>query len=256
MGLQRAQGGPENPPVFPAQLAPTDFTTGAMGTLGTILALFARKRTGVVQRVDTNLLNGGIILSSEWFTQYDGKPTRRLADKGQYGLDPFHRLYQVSDGWIYVVAESRDEQLALCKAIGHEALLRQHANAPADCHPAETPLAQDLAQIFSGLSLADSMARLKQAGVPYADANSGDSHIFLDDPHAAANDMVVTHQHPKVGQLRIARNYIRFGNTEVVKGIPTPLLGEHNRELLQELGFSETEIAELYTKGVVKTEAL
>ncbi|HEY7710861.1 MAG TPA: CoA transferase [Candidatus Entotheonella sp.] len=256
MGLQRAQGGPENPPVFPAQLAPTDFTTGAMGTLGTILALFARKRTGVVQRVDTNLLNGGIILSSEWFTQYDGKPTRRLADKGQYGLDPFHRLYQVSDGWIYVVAESRDEQLALCKAIGHEALLRQHANAPADCHPAETPLAQDLAQIFSGLSLADSMARLKQAGVPCADANSGDSHIFLDDPHAAANDMVVTHQHPKVGQLRIARNYIRFGNTEVVKGIPTPLLGEHNRELLQELGFSETEIAELYTKGVVKTEAL
>ena len=87
MGLQRAQGGPGNPPVFPAQLAPTDFTTGAMGALGTILALFVRERTGVVQRVDSNLLNGGIILSSEWFTRYAGKPTRRLADKGQYGLD-------------------------------------------------------------------------------------------------------------------------------------------------------------------------
>ena len=46
MGLQRAQGGPENPPVFPAQLAPTDYTTGALGALGTVLALYARARTG------------------------------------------------------------------------------------------------------------------------------------------------------------------------------------------------------------------
>jgi crotonobetainyl-CoA:carnitine CoA-transferase CaiB-like acyl-CoA transferase len=36
MGLSRAQGGPDNPPVFPAQLAPTDYTNGAMGALGTI----------------------------------------------------------------------------------------------------------------------------------------------------------------------------------------------------------------------------
>ena len=78
-----------------------------MGALGTILALFVRERTGVVQRVDSNLLNGGIILSSEWFTRYTGKPTRRLADKGQYGLDAFHRLYQAHDGWIYVVAETQ-----------------------------------------------------------------------------------------------------------------------------------------------------
>ncbi|HEX9871854.1 MAG TPA: CoA transferase, partial [Candidatus Tectomicrobia bacterium] len=48
MGLSRAQGAPENPPVFYSQLAPTDFTAGAMGALGTILALFVRERTGVV----------------------------------------------------------------------------------------------------------------------------------------------------------------------------------------------------------------
>ena len=35
MGLSRAQGGAENPPVFPAQLAPTDYTNGAMGALST-----------------------------------------------------------------------------------------------------------------------------------------------------------------------------------------------------------------------------
>jgi crotonobetainyl-CoA:carnitine CoA-transferase CaiB-like acyl-CoA transferase len=254
MGLQRAQGGLGNPPVFPAQLAPTDFTTGAMGALGTILALFVRERTGVVQRVDSNLLNGGIVLSSEWFTRYAGKPTRRLADKRQYGLDAFHRLYQVHDGWLYVVAETPAERLALCRELGCEDVGRDYATPPANCHPAEAPLAQTLAQRFAGLTLAESLARLQQAGVPCAPAVAGHSELFFNDPQAAANDMVGVHQHPVIGQLRLARHYIRFGHTQVVPGRPTPLLGEHTREILQEVGFSEQGIAALYAKGVVKTE--
>ena len=254
MGLQRAQGGPGNPPVFPAQLAPTDFTTGAMGALGAILALFVRERTGVVQRVDSNLLNGGIILSSEWFTRYAGRPTRRLADKGQYGLDALHRLYQVHDGWIYVVAEAPAERLALCRVLDCEDMSRADADAPAGCHPAEGPLAQALAQRFAGLTLAESLARLQMAGVPCAPAVEGHSELFLDDPHAAANDMVVVYQHPVIGRLRLARHYIRFGNTAVVSGRPTPLLGEHTREVLREVGCTEAFIAAVYAKGAAKTE--
>jgi crotonobetainyl-CoA:carnitine CoA-transferase CaiB-like acyl-CoA transferase len=254
MGLQRAQGGPGNPPVFPAQLAPTDFTTGAMGALGTILALFVRERTGVVQRVDSNLLNGGIILSSEWFTRYAGKPTRRLADRGQYGLDAWHRLYQVHDGWLYVVAETPAERLALCRALDCADTDQTNADPPAGCHPAETPLAQALAQRFAGLSLVESLARLQQAGIPCAPAVAGHSELFLDDPHAAANDMVVVYQHPVIGRLRLARHYIRFGHTQVVAGRPTPLLGEHTREILQEVGCTEQFIADVYAKGAAKTE--
>jgi crotonobetainyl-CoA:carnitine CoA-transferase CaiB-like acyl-CoA transferase len=254
MGLSRAQGGPENQPVFYSQLAPTDFTAGAMGALGTILALYVRERTGVVQRVDTNLLNGGIILSSEWFTRYAGKPTRRLADKGQYGLDPFHRLYQVSDGWLYMVAETPELRRALCRAVDSEDLLSAHTNASEGCHPADTPLARALSKRFAALRLDESLARLHAAGVPCAPAVSGHSEVFLSDPHTAANDMVATYQHPLLGQKRVARHYIRFGHTEVLQGRPTPLLGEHTREVLQDAGFPASAIVELYAKAVVKTE--
>jgi crotonobetainyl-CoA:carnitine CoA-transferase CaiB-like acyl-CoA transferase len=256
MGLSRAQGGPENQPVFYSQLAPTDFTAGAMGALGTILALLARERTGVVQRVDTNLLNGGIILGSEWFTRYNGKPKRRLADKGQYGLDPFHRLYQFRDGWLYVVAETPEARHALFCALDCEDLLREHADAPEACHPADTPLARDLSKRFAALGVNESLARLQAAGVPCAPAVSGHSEVFLSDPHAAANDMVATYQHPLLGQQRVARHYIRFGHTEVLQGRPTPLLGEHTREVLQGVGFTDSAIAGLHAKGVVKTEEL
>ena len=130
MGLSRAQGGPENPPVFPAQLAPTDYTNGAMGALGTILALLARRRFGIVQRIDSDLLAGGIVLSSAWFTRYAGKPERPLADKDQYGLGPFHRLYRVRDGWIYAVAESDEARHALCRAFGLPVPAASEISAP------------------------------------------------------------------------------------------------------------------------------
>jgi crotonobetainyl-CoA:carnitine CoA-transferase CaiB-like acyl-CoA transferase len=254
MGLSHAQGAPGNPPVFYSQLAPTDFTAGAMGALGTILALFVRKRTGVVQRVDTNLLNGGILLSSEWFTRYQGKPTRPLADTGQYGLNAFHRLYKASDGWLYVVADTPEARQALGRALDCEHLLRDYADGTAGCHPADSPLAHALAGRLAAQRVDESLARLQAMGVPCAPTVSGHSEFFLNDPHTIANDMVATYHHLLLGQKRIARHYIRFGHTAVLQGRPTPLLGEHTRELLQEVGFTESVIAELYAKGVVKTE--
>ena len=252
MGMERAQGGPDNPPVFPAQLAPTDYTNGAMGALGTILAIFARTRTGMVQRVDGNLLNSAVVLSSPWFTRYDGKPERPLADRDQYGLNPYHRLYHLKDGWVYVVARDDGERGSLRDVAGVAAPTTESTAG----HPNETPFAMEMAAAFSERSLADTLTALKEAGVPALEAQSGDSEYFLDDPHAQANDMVVTHQHPKAGTLRLARQYIRFSDTDLPEGQVTPLLGEHNEAVLREVGYSEEEIRALNTDEVIKTETV
>lgn len=250
MGMERAQGGPDNPPVFPAQLAPTDYTNGAMGALGTILALFARTRTGVVQRVDGNLLNSAVVLSSPWFTRYRGKPERPLADRQQYGLNPYHRLYRLDDGWIYVVARNEAEQAALCTYAG----IAAPTDTSVDTHPNETPFAEAMAAAFATRKLNATLAELHQAGVPAVEAQSGDSEYFLDDPHSHANDMVITHQHPIAGNLQIARQYIRFSHTDLPDGRPTPLLGQHSTEVLREVGYDDSTIEALHEDGVVKTE--
>jgi crotonobetainyl-CoA:carnitine CoA-transferase CaiB-like acyl-CoA transferase len=254
MGLSRAQGGPENPPVFPAQLAPTDYTNGAMGAFGTILALYARARTGVVQRVDSDLLSGGIVLSSAWFTRYAGKPERPLADKDQYGIGPFHRLYRLRDGWIYVAADTGDARGAMCTVFGVTMPPATQLEASPGKHPNDTPFAAELAAAAARRSLAETLAALKQAGVPCAEAPAADSEVFLDDPHAAANDMVAERQHPKAGKMRIAWQLIRFADTHAPAGLPTPLLGEHTAEVLREIGCDEAEIARLFAEGVAKTE--
>ena len=255
MGLSRAQGG-ENPPVFPAQLAPTDYTAGAMGAYGTILALFVRQRTGVAQRVDTNLLNGGIMLTSEWFTRYEGRSARHLADKGQYGLTAFHRLYELKDGWLYVAADTPAARRSLCEVLGCDANLGQSGDLPGvgEGHPGAAPPADALARGFADLHLTEAVKRLQSVNVPCAPVIDGDSDVFLDDPHALANQMVLAYEHPVVGHMLVAGHYVQFGNTPVVPGKPTPLLGQHIQDMLREVGYTEEAIADLYGKAVVKTE--
>ena len=254
MGLQRAQGGPDNPPVFPAQLAPTDYTTGAMGALGTIFALFARARHGVVQRVDSDLLSGGIVLSSAWFSRYAGKPVRPLADKDQMGLNPFHRLYQLEDGWIYIAAQDTDQCRAVATAAGipmPEAIALTPAVGQ---HPNATAAAGALAAAFANRHVETALAALKMAGVPAVRANAGDSEIFLADRQATENGLVAHRQHPTAGRITVAWQYIQFGDTQPSAGRPTPLLGEHTAEILRGLGASEAEIEALHAARVLKTE--
>ena len=161
MGLSRAQGGSGNPPSFAAQLAPTDFTAGAMATLGSIMALYARRRGGASRQVDSNLLNAAVVLSSPWFGKWQGKPERPLADSGQHGIDAFHRLYRVADGWIYVAADTEEARVALTGSLGLGAL-----DPAGDGHPAESPLARAMEAAFADRHAEDALALLEKAGVP------------------------------------------------------------------------------------------
>jgi crotonobetainyl-CoA:carnitine CoA-transferase CaiB-like acyl-CoA transferase len=253
MGMSRAQGGPENPPVFPAQLAPTDYTNGAMGAFGTILALYVRKRTGQVQNVYGNLLSAGIVLSSAWFTKYRGRPARQLADKEQMGLGPFHRLYRLTDGWIYVVAKTEAEQRSFCDVVG---LMPPDAAAlsPPGRHPNDTPFAHAMETALAPRAVAETLAALKAAGVPATESARADAEVFLQEPHAIANDMVAVREHPTGGRLRVQWRSVRFSDTESTAGRVTPLLGEHTAEVLAEAGYSPSEIGELITNGIVKAE--
>lgn len=255
MGLQRAQGGPENPPVFLGRLAPTDYTAGTMCALGVVMALFARERTGVAQRVYTNLLNGGIVLSSDAFMRYEGKPPRRLADRGQYGLSTLHRLYETARGWIYLVAEEEQAWQSLCRALGRPDLASHSRLASSSARQRhDPPLARELEGAFRTHPAEDWVRLLRQAGVPCAPVVEGYDQGFFTDPHALANGMVTEHQHPTFGRLLLSRGLLRFHGTAAVTGRPTPLLGEHTRPVLAEAGYSPEQISGLYEKGVVKTE--
>ena len=64
---------------------------------------------------------------------------------------------------------------------------------------------------------------------------------------------IVRHRHPVAGDTRLMSTPIRMTKTKTPIRMGAPALGEHSGKILEELGYSETQIREFAAKGVVRT---
>jgi formyl-CoA transferase len=92
------------------------------------------------------------------------------------------------------------------------------------------------------------MTILGEAGVPCGAVL--DTGEVLTDPHLKARDMIVEVDHPVRGRFFTVGNPIKLSASKTTI-TPSPLLGQHRREVLSELGYSEDQIAALEKDGAV-----
>jgi crotonobetainyl-CoA:carnitine CoA-transferase CaiB-like acyl-CoA transferase len=74
---------------------------------------------------------------------------------------------------------------------------------------------------------------------------------MLADPQVAAREMVVEVDHPRAGRVKALGMPIKFSDTPGTPGLPAPLLGEHSREILAQLGYSGADIERLQREGAI-----
>ena len=67
------------------------------------------------------------------------------------------------------------------------------------------------------------------------------------DPQVRHNQIVATFDHPKVKQFRTIGPPIRFSRSPSSVKRP-PLLGEHSREILKEIGYADSDIEQLFSR--------
>ena len=76
---------------------------------------------------------------------------------------------------------------------------------------------------------------------------------LYDDPHVAANNLMLNLNHPVLGSLRMPACPIRMSETPAGSDVPPPVLGADGPQVLRELGYGDADIDRLFKDGVLHT---
>jgi crotonobetainyl-CoA:carnitine CoA-transferase CaiB-like acyl-CoA transferase len=237
--------GKEGDPPSPVGMGIADITA-SFHIVGAILAaVYERDRTGKGQRIDINLLNSVMSLATQEITLYlntGNEPQRSAAGIGHPCVGAPMGVYKTLDGYIVVAMMPMGKIAELVGIPGYE------GNDSRNVMENRDEAKRSLEPGFANKTTAELIGIFMEADIWAAPVNSFPQ--IENDPQVRHNGTLINFEHPKVNQFRTVGPPMKFSRTPCEIRRP-PLLGEHSREILQEMGFAETEIEQLHQDGVV-----
>lgn len=245
-GTMWLNGRLEDPPVA-VGFGLADVTGGLHIVMGTLAAIIERQTSGQGQRVDVNLLNSQLTMLTHevtYFANTRERPVRPKANStGAYTGAPLG-IYQTKDGFIVIAMMSISK---LAKLVDAPNLFDN--NSTNDI-PRRGEIHAELESKFKMKSVEEWLPILRAADVWCAQVKTFEQ--MIEDEQVLWNKMIRTIDHPVVGPLSIVGPSILFSRTSSEVRMPPPLLGQHSKEILSELGFNNGQITNfLQSKSVI-----
>jgi crotonobetainyl-CoA:carnitine CoA-transferase CaiB-like acyl-CoA transferase len=214
-----------------------------------VTALYHRERTGMGANVGTSLLAAGI-----WATAT--LVAGALAGGKSFGLhdrtapvNPLINPYQSADGQWFMLVASPPHWPGLAKAVGHPELLTDPRFADPDGFVKNSAVLTGLLDAeFRSQPFAHWKEVLDRARITYSVIQTPEE--AAKDPQLPVNDIVV----PLAGVSGLeytVNSPITLRGVSKARAKRAPELGEHNDEVLAELGFSTGEIEQLRAEGAI-----
>jgi formyl-CoA transferase len=222
-----------------------DFTAGMLLVQAILLALIARDKTGRGQEVYTSLLDGMVASQLQEATHWLN--TGQMLNWGHF---PVGGPFPTSDGYVCMIGAFRPNPLReLCAVLGLEDLSldpRFADNASRIQHG--EALRALLAEGFRHRTTAEWLRELEAIDFLCSPVYSLEE--ALGDAQVLHNQMVIEFDHPQ-GRVRAIGSPVKLVDTPATVRIPPPRLGEHNDEILAELGYRPDQIQTLRANCVV-----
>jgi crotonobetainyl-CoA:carnitine CoA-transferase CaiB-like acyl-CoA transferase len=225
-------------------VAASDYQASMLVLSGVLAALFYREKTGEGQLIETSLLQGIMSIQTHFFYQ----PIEAAA-QGRVSIYPY-RLFETKDGQIFIGGATDKFWRMLCDVLG---LADLAVDPRYDTNEKRTERSAELAPILEPLirekTTSEWQTLLLTKGVPCG-AVKGWSEFF-DDEQVKAMGMNQLINHPVIGPAYVTGVPINFDKTpgKIQRG--APILGEHTREVLREIGYDDEKIADLIEAGVI-----
>jgi formyl-CoA transferase len=248
-GIMSATGTEGGPPVK-VGVPVTDLGAGLFAVFGILCAVRARHKTGRGQLVDTSLFEAGLALSAWEATEYwyTGQIPGRLGTA--HRLNAPYQAFRASDGYFTVGAPNNKLWVLFASVLDLNELVEDARFKSTGERLANRAELEKLVEAVTAKETrAHWLARCEAAGIPagpiYSVAEA------LADPQAQARGMTQEYEHPLAGRVKALGNPVKLSKAPAALRKAPPLLGEDNQALLQELGYSGTEISRLREKGVI-----
>ena len=256
-GLSWLTGYTDRTPYDPYSIGDPNAGVHALNAL--LLALEYRRRTGRGVLVEASMVDAAANIAAEQVVEYCayGALLERAGNRGPTAApqnlyrsadtDEFGRL----DSWVAIAVETDDQWNSLGHALGSPSWATDPSLATIVGRRAQhDAIDEHLAAWCADRSSDDIVAILWNAGVPVAKVMQPHRQTELE--QLSFRDFFEVVDHPVNGPARLSTVPIRFSTGPgPFHTQPAPLLGQHNHELLAELGLSASEIAELEADGVI-----
>jgi len=248
-GIMELTGEPDGEPMK-CGVAFADIFTGLYAVIGIQAALAHREQTGKGQRLDLALLDSqvGVLANQAMNYLVSGKSPHRLGN-AHPNIVPY-QAFPVTDGHI-IVTVGNDAQFRHFVTVLGVAELADHPHyANNEKRVANRDeLTPQLSARTATFSAADLIRRLEAVNVPVGPINTVEK-VFAD-PQVVHRGMRIDLAHSGGGTVPSVRSPIRMSESPLAYERGSPLLGEHTRTVLIELGYSEAEIERLKSEGAV-----
>jgi len=275
-GIMAYEGGSSLPRSI-VTTAVTDISSGMFMAYAVASALYQRERTGRGQRIESSLFAAGVaiqyrpMLSIESADREARDALLRDLDEGRRegktyeeilgerrpgravgASGPYYRTYEARDGYMVIACLNNRLRRAVRDVVGvDDPRVEGEEFAVFSLETERTQqITAEIEGVIATKTVAEWCAIFDAKGVPCGPVRL--SAQMFEDAHVVANNLVVELDHPVVGKIKMANSPLKMSGAETGAGTSSPALGQHTRELLSELGFTQEDVAALVDSGVVR----
>jgi benzylsuccinate CoA-transferase BbsF subunit len=255
-GLTEITGWPDRDPTNPYG-AYTDFIAPRFAVTAILAALDYRRRTGLGQHIDMSQLEAALQFIAPLLLDRanNGREAGRTGNRHEAAAPHGAFPCRGEDRWVTITCMTDAHWLALRTTLGDPLWMRSEGfTTLLGRKHNEDELEARLADVTRTWDAEALMQALQEARVPagVVHPNKG----VLEDPQLADRGHFVYYDKPDLGRHAVQRSEFRLSKAPAASNWPSPLIGEHTRQVCRDiLGMSDAEIEPLIKEGVLEVPA-
>lgn len=234
-----------------AGMAIGDIMAGMNACIGILGSLFKRKETGLGQQIDVALVDSivsGLEAKAMGYV-YDGKVPEKTGNR--YVTSAPYDSFKAKDAY-FVIASGTDAHFkVLSEAMGMPELADNPLYNNTENRNINYQSLKDIVNDWaSDKTVAECVAIIDSVGVP-AGPIYDVKDVYEDKNISEVREMFVKVPHPELGEVTVLGNPIKMSEYPAQYKKFAPELGEDNKEVFEQLGFSKEKLDEYRAKGAL-----